>query len=183
MLELRKATLESEGYSVKLASSGYAALQTLDETSVAVVLLEYKQEGMDAEAVAHHIKQRFPNLPIIPLSAFSEMPQRILWLVAEERTSGAAGGEYRTSAEDHPTFHRTSPAQGSGSMSVVTAPLAWQSVLCLSGAGNNRNFRWRLSQGFAHSCANPVLASIQNSLRHPLFPFTESWFISPPVQH
>jgi len=50
---------------------------------VAAVLLEYKQEGMDAEAIACHIKQRFPNLPIILLSAYSEMPERILWLVDE----------------------------------------------------------------------------------------------------
>ena len=60
MLELRKSTLESQGYCVKLASSGYTAIKTLEETSVAAVLLEYKQEGIDAEAVACHIKQRFP---------------------------------------------------------------------------------------------------------------------------
>jgi two-component SAPR family response regulator len=36
---------------------------------------------MDAEAIASHIKQRFPDLPIILLSAYSEMPERILWLV------------------------------------------------------------------------------------------------------
>jgi len=47
------------------------------------VLLEYKQEGMDAEAVACHTKQRFPNLPIILLSAYSEMHERILWSVDE----------------------------------------------------------------------------------------------------
>lgn len=81
VLELRKATLESHDYCVKIASSGYAAMKTLEETSVAVVLLEYKVEGMDAEAVAYHIKQRFPNLPIILLSAYSEVPERILWLV------------------------------------------------------------------------------------------------------
>ena len=68
---------------MKLASSGYAAIRTLEEASVAAVLLEYKQEGMDAEAIACHIKQRFPNLPIILLSAYSEMPDRILWLVDE----------------------------------------------------------------------------------------------------
>src|ERR1700680_2401478 len=83
MLKFRKATLESQGYCVKLASSGYAAIRTLEETPVAAVLLEYKQEGMDAEAVACHIKQRFPALPIILLSAYSEMPERILWLVDE----------------------------------------------------------------------------------------------------
>jgi CheY-like chemotaxis protein len=82
-LELRKATLESHGYCVKLASSGYTAMKMLEETPVAAVLLEYKMEGMDAEAVACHIKQRFPNLPIILLSAYSEMPERILWLVDE----------------------------------------------------------------------------------------------------
>jgi CheY-like chemotaxis protein len=47
------------------------------------VLLEYKLEGMDAEAVAYQIKQRFPRLPIILLSAYSQMPERILWLVDE----------------------------------------------------------------------------------------------------
>jgi CheY-like chemotaxis protein len=47
------------------------------------VLLEYKLDGIDAEAVARHIKQRFPNLPIILLSAYSEVPERILWLVDE----------------------------------------------------------------------------------------------------
>jgi CheY-like chemotaxis protein len=45
--------------------------------------LEYKAEGMDAEAVACHIKQRFPDLPIILLSGYSELPERILWLVDE----------------------------------------------------------------------------------------------------
>jgi DNA-binding NtrC family response regulator len=83
VLELRKATLESHGYCFKLASSGCTAMKMLEETAVAAVLLEYKHEGMDAEAIAWHIKQRFPNLPIILLSAYSEMPERILWLVDE----------------------------------------------------------------------------------------------------
>lgn len=82
-LELRKATLESHGYCANSASNGHAALKMLEETSVAAVLLEYKLEGMDAEAVAGHIKQRFPHLPIILLSAYSDMPERILWLVDE----------------------------------------------------------------------------------------------------
>ena len=82
-LELRKETLESHGYTVKSASSTLTAMKMLEESSVAVVLLDYKQEGADAEATACHIKQRFPNLPIILLSAYSEMPERILWLVDE----------------------------------------------------------------------------------------------------
>ncbi len=83
VLALRKAALESHGYCVKVASSGRTALKLLEETPVSAVLLEYKLEGMDAEAIACHIKQRFPSLPIILLSAFSDMPERILWLVDE----------------------------------------------------------------------------------------------------
>jgi len=83
VLQPRKATLESHGYCVKTALSGHTAMKMLEETPVAAVLLEYKLEGMDAEAVACHIKQRFPNLPIILLSAYAEMPERILWLVDE----------------------------------------------------------------------------------------------------
>jgi two-component system, response regulator FlrC len=80
-LDLRRATLESRGYRVKVASSSVAAINMLETTSVAGVLLEYKLEGMDAEAVALHIKQRFPDMPIVLLSAYSETPERILWLV------------------------------------------------------------------------------------------------------
>jgi CheY-like chemotaxis protein len=83
VLELRKAVLEFHGYRVKLASSSYTAMKMLDETSFAAVLLEYNEDGMDAEAAACHIKQRFRNLPIILLSAYSETPERILWLVDE----------------------------------------------------------------------------------------------------
>jgi len=83
VLDLRKATLESHGYRVKIASSGYTAMKILGERSAVAVLMEYKQEGLDAEALACLIKQRFPNLPIILLSAYSEMPERILWLVDE----------------------------------------------------------------------------------------------------
>ena len=51
VLELRKVTLESHGYCVRIASNSHTALKMLEETSVAAVLLEYKLEGMDAEAV------------------------------------------------------------------------------------------------------------------------------------
>jgi DNA-binding NtrC family response regulator len=82
LLEVRKATLESHGYSVNTASHSQAALRVLQETSVAVVLLE-KQDSMDAEAGGCHIKQRFPNLPILLVSAYADMPERILWRVDE----------------------------------------------------------------------------------------------------
>lgn len=54
--ELRKNVLESHGYCVKIASSGHTAMKLLENQPVAAVLLEYKQEGMDAEAIACDIK-------------------------------------------------------------------------------------------------------------------------------
>jgi len=106
VLELRKAILESHHYCVKTASSGYTAMKILEEAPVAAILLEYKREGMDAEAVAYQIKQRFPKLPIILLSAYSEMPERILWLVDEyvncrKGWCGPSNGR-RSGASSHP---------------------------------------------------------------------------------
>jgi CheY-like chemotaxis protein len=83
MLQLRKASLEPLGYSVMTATNASSAMAVLESTAVAAVLVEYKSEGMDAEAVAYHVKQRFPHQPVILLSAYSDMPERILWLVDE----------------------------------------------------------------------------------------------------
>lgn len=53
-------------------------MKILEGTYVDAVLLEYNKEGMDAEAIAYQIKQRFPKRPIILVSAFSDMPGRII---------------------------------------------------------------------------------------------------------
>ena len=83
VLEIRKANLEKSGYSVLTANDAPTAISILGNTTIAAVLLEYKSEGMDAEAVALNIKRRFPHQPIVLLSSYSELPERILWLVDE----------------------------------------------------------------------------------------------------
>jgi CheY-like chemotaxis protein len=83
LLELRRALLESHGYRVKTALDGQTAMKILQDTQVAAVLLEYKTEGMDVEAVAYHVKLHFPSTPIILLSAYACTPERIVWLVDE----------------------------------------------------------------------------------------------------
>jgi CheY-like chemotaxis protein len=114
-LELRKATLESHGYRVKTASSGYTAMKMLEATRVSAVILEYKSEGMDAEAIGCHIKQWFPDLPIILLSAYSEIPERVLWLVDEyvmkcELPEGLVRTiERATGRADTAAMHKLSP--------------------------------------------------------------------------
>lgn len=83
LLRIRKTNLERLGFVVLTATNAPTALAALEKMEVAAVLLDYKSEGLDAEAVAFHIKQRFPSKPIVLLSAYSDMPQRILWLVDE----------------------------------------------------------------------------------------------------
>ncbi len=83
LLAIRKANLEKLGYSVLTANNAPTAISMLGNRAIAAVLLEYKSEGMDAEAVALNIKRRFPHEPIVLLSAYSELPERILWLVDE----------------------------------------------------------------------------------------------------
>jgi CheY-like chemotaxis protein len=83
LLQYRKAILESLGFSVITAATPSIAVIKLENCTVDAVLLEYKSEGLDAEATAFYIKQRFPSLPIVLLSAYSCMPERILWLVDE----------------------------------------------------------------------------------------------------
>ena len=81
LLKVRKQTLESLGYSVVTAADASAAIAILEQLAVAAVLVEYKHEGLDAEAVAYLIKQRLPHQPVVLLSAFADMPERSLWLV------------------------------------------------------------------------------------------------------
>lgn len=83
LLEVRKGFLESHGYRVKTALNVSTAMKMLQDTPVAAALLEYKSEGMDAEAVASRVKLHFPGMPIILVSAYSGTPERILWLVDE----------------------------------------------------------------------------------------------------
>ena len=60
-LETRKRVLESRGFNILTASSGQAGLAMLDMSSVDAVLLDYKMEGMDGEAVATEIRRTKPS--------------------------------------------------------------------------------------------------------------------------
>jgi DNA-binding response OmpR family regulator len=82
-LQLHKSTLEDHGYFVMTATDGATAIATLENEAIAAVVLQYKSEGIDAEAVAWLIKRRFPYKPVVLLLTYSEVPERVLWLVDE----------------------------------------------------------------------------------------------------
>jgi len=80
-LELRRSSLNAHGYSVLTANTLHSALQVLQNEPVAVVLVEYKGDGMDGETVVLSVKQQFPTMPVVLLSAYSDLPGWLLWLV------------------------------------------------------------------------------------------------------
>jgi len=57
LLRLRETLLGKHGYVVVTANSAAAAIAKLENCPIDAVLLEYKSEGMDAEAIAFQIKQ------------------------------------------------------------------------------------------------------------------------------
>ena len=81
LLQLRQTLLEDHGYAVVTANDASTALAQLHTLAIAAVILEYKSGGMDAEAMAWLIKRDFPQQRVILLSAYSDVPERVLWLV------------------------------------------------------------------------------------------------------
>jgi CheY-like chemotaxis protein len=91
-LSIGKANLESKGFSVHTASSPSAALRILEQVPIDAVLLDYRRE-VDAEAIALLIRQSYPTLPIVLLSAHSEMSEEFLWCFDDYVLRGATTEE------------------------------------------------------------------------------------------
>src|SRR5581483_7420534 len=81
-LLLRKLLLEAEGYEVLAAESGRAGLSVLEQQEVDAVVLDYAMPAMNGGQVAGVIRQKWPNIPIIMLSGYTEdVPNEIRALV------------------------------------------------------------------------------------------------------
>lgn len=80
-LQLGKA-----GYAVVEAEGGEAALEALSTAGVDLVLLDQMMPGMDGMATLKIIKERYPSLPVIMMTAFSSVRLAVEFM--------AAGGAY-----------------------------------------------------------------------------------------
>jgi CheY-like chemotaxis protein len=78
-LMLRKLVLEAAGYSVRTADSGERALQALERgMNVDLVLLDYLMPGMNGNELAMKLRERYPHLPLIAVSAVGQLPDSLL---------------------------------------------------------------------------------------------------------
>ena len=71
-LLVRKAVLQSVGYSVLTASTGAEGLRLFQRYAVAAVIVDFQMPETNGAEVAAEMKRMRPHVPIIMLSAYTE---------------------------------------------------------------------------------------------------------------
>lgn len=80
-LQLRKIILESSGYRVLIAASGAEGLKLFAEQPVELVVLDFLMPEMKGDEVAERMREIKPDVPIVMLSAYYDLPARVDLLV------------------------------------------------------------------------------------------------------
>ena len=87
-LRVRKILLERAGYRVLTAQDGRSALEIFSVEPVEAVVLDYSMPGMDGGEVAVKMRESKPDVPILLLSAYLDLPPEVTCLVALYMTKG-----------------------------------------------------------------------------------------------
>ncbi|HEX3469790.1 MAG TPA: response regulator [Silvibacterium sp.] len=80
-LQIRKAVLERAGYRVLTALDGPAGLALFSDQPVDGVILDYFMPGMDGGQVAAAMRKHSPEVPILLLSAYINLPPEVTQIV------------------------------------------------------------------------------------------------------
>jgi CheY-like chemotaxis protein len=80
-LEIRRAVLEREGYSVLTANNGDAGIALFRNNRVDAVVLDYAMPGMNGGEVARVLRGLDPTVKILLLSAYLALPPEVMRLV------------------------------------------------------------------------------------------------------
>ncbi|HEY7099976.1 MAG TPA: response regulator transcription factor [Terriglobales bacterium] len=75
-----KRLFESEGFAVEISSDGKSALEAFRSLAPAAIVLDLRLPAMSGRDVCREIKQQNPTLPIIVLSAASDVSDKVLLL-------------------------------------------------------------------------------------------------------
>jgi DNA-binding response OmpR family regulator len=75
-----KRLFEAEGFSVEISADGKSALEAFRTAPPAAIVLDLRLPAMSGRDVCREIKQQTPSLPIIVLSAASDVSDKVLLL-------------------------------------------------------------------------------------------------------
>src|SRR5450631_1816127 len=75
-----KRLFEAEGFAVEISADGKSALEAYRTLSPAAVVLDLRLPAMSGRDVCREIKQQAPGLPVIVLSAASDVSDKVLLL-------------------------------------------------------------------------------------------------------
>jgi len=71
---------ETEGFSVEISADGKSAVESFRSTAPAAIFLDLRLPTMSGRDVCREIKEQMPTLPIIVLSAASDVSDKVLLL-------------------------------------------------------------------------------------------------------
>lgn len=77
-LRIRKIVLEREGFCVETAIDGPTGLAIFGTERVDVVVLDYFMPGMNGGEVAAEMRRLRPEVPILLLSAYINLPPEVI---------------------------------------------------------------------------------------------------------
>ncbi|MBN2429436.1 MAG: sigma-54-dependent Fis family transcriptional regulator [Deltaproteobacteria bacterium] len=77
MRHMLRLVLEREGYELVEAADGEEALKLLSETPFSVVLCDIRMPGMDGLALLYQVRERFPQVTMIMMSAYGTIDTAI----------------------------------------------------------------------------------------------------------
>jgi CheY-like chemotaxis protein len=99
-LQVRQLVLENAGYSVLTACSGREGLELFSAHCVAAVVLDYAMPEMDGGQVAAELRRLKPEVKILLLSAYVDLPQEALNLVDARVVKGTSPTSFLAALKD-----------------------------------------------------------------------------------
>lgn len=89
-LSVRKMILQSQGYEVLTASSGPEGLDLFAVNPVEIVVLDYSMPGMNGSQVAAELKRLKPQVKILLLTAYVDLPEDALKCIDKRCVKGVS---------------------------------------------------------------------------------------------
>ena len=75
-----KRLFTSNGYGVEIARNGTAGMESVNAAAPSAVVLDLRLPGMQGQDVCREIKKRAPSLPVVVLSASTDVVDKVLLL-------------------------------------------------------------------------------------------------------